>query len=865
MTTFAYTGAVQTYTVPAGVTAVLVECQGAQGGTDQLANVGGLGGYTKGRLTTTPGEILNIYVGGLGKNASSGLGAFNGGGVATSGGGGGGGASDVRQGGTALTNRKIVAGGGGGRGGNAGGGGGQGGYPNGADGGGPASGGAGAGGGSQTFGGAGGTPGGVCSGSGTTGTQTIGGLGQNTGSSTDGASGGGGYWGGGGGGFRCGAIAGGGGGGGGGSSYIGSIADPVTVSGTRAGNGQIIIGPVLPPLAPTLLTPTSSTITNAASLGVTFTFTYQPDTTSYPQESFALRRRIGAGAYSYWNVAGSAWSATIVWNPSAATSVTVPAAAWANEQDYSWSIANAESFLHGQGPFAADSLLTARTPPAVTITAPTAIVSTTRPIITWTESFTSPWVVISYEVKLFTVAVANATGFDASSTAPLWTSGIVAGAGLTTQVSTTLAKTNHRVFVRVQQTGAQWSTWRSFDFLVAFAGPGVPVIATALAVDVVTSCPTVAITINARDNLLSANDASFEATVGTWVAGANTTIATTALWAANDTQALKLTATAIGSVTASTASYAVIGNGLYTLVGTFRAPVTARLVTLTVSWYDIAAALISSQSSAATTDSVTVDTDYTLNVTAPANAITCKLTITVASLAAGEAVYADKLGVMLASSTPWGMGGYLDVTTVTVEFSDDVASGVWGVLYAGVPLVRQAVSVDYTAPPGAQRAYRATLLASDTRTSDASASATATMAVTDFWLIDTVAPTSNLKLTVVDDLAKVTPIARGVFTSIGRAARQVVTGLAGTQRGGSSARGVTGLDMQKLMALLSSGHRLLLQQPRESGLYPRHIYLLVTSDVNVQRLAMIPAADRVISWEWDEAVLPVGESLKGWY
>ncbi len=108
-TTFSYTGALQTYTVPAGVNMIQIECWGAQG-ESVGSSTGGLGGYVSGELVVTPGEILNVYVGGQT--------GFNGGGTSGSGSGYlagiGGGASDVRQGGTAFTDRVIVAGAGGG-------------------------------------------------------------------------------------------------------------------------------------------------------------------------------------------------------------------------------------------------------------------------------------------------------------------------------------------------------------------------------------------------------------------------------------------------------------------------------------------------------------------------------------------------------------------------------------------------------------------------------------------------------------------------------------------------------------------------------------------------------------------------------
>ncbi|MCU1677278.1 MAG: cell wall associated biofilm protein, partial [Frankiales bacterium] len=106
-TTFTFTGAVQTFTVPAGTTLLQVECWAAQG------NEGGLGGYARGTIPVTPGEQLQVRVGG---QPSGNAGGFNGGGSADTNpsGHGGGGGTDVRRAAGALTDRLIVAGGGGG-------------------------------------------------------------------------------------------------------------------------------------------------------------------------------------------------------------------------------------------------------------------------------------------------------------------------------------------------------------------------------------------------------------------------------------------------------------------------------------------------------------------------------------------------------------------------------------------------------------------------------------------------------------------------------------------------------------------------------------------------------------------------------
>lgn len=166
-----YTGAVQTFVVPANVTSIRFELWGASGGNAQgygvqtgftdsaaatsaatgklaKAELNNGSGYVAGTLAVTPGQALSIYVGGNGYNGSptdysdgvshtsatvkGGLGGYNGGGKGgqavfnsitnsrsseASGGGGGGGATDIRSGGTALANRILVAAGAGGMGG----------------------------------------------------------------------------------------------------------------------------------------------------------------------------------------------------------------------------------------------------------------------------------------------------------------------------------------------------------------------------------------------------------------------------------------------------------------------------------------------------------------------------------------------------------------------------------------------------------------------------------------------------------------------------------------------------------------------------------------------------------------------------
>ncbi len=270
--TFNFTGSVVTYTVPPGITSILVDARGAEGGLQTEANSfgPGKGARVVGILSVTPGQQLKVLVGGKPANAGSDEGAGGGGGsfVTTSAnvpliiaGGGGGMGADAAGVNASITTSGTTAniGGAGGTGGNGGGiqavassnGSGGGGLSgDGVD--------ACAVGKGRAFvnGGAGGLS---CGGSG-----SAGGFGGGGGGSSEGGGGGGGYSGGGG------ADGGGSDGGGGGGSFNAGTSQNM-VAGFQSGNGQIIITElspcVTPPNQPTglVLTPIAPTV-----IGISF-------------------------------------------------------------------------------------------------------------------------------------------------------------------------------------------------------------------------------------------------------------------------------------------------------------------------------------------------------------------------------------------------------------------------------------------------------------------------------------------------------------------------------------------------------------------------------------------------------------------
>jgi hypothetical protein len=239
--TYYFTGADQTYTVPVGVTSIQIYMWGGGGGGGAPGGwtygfAGGGGGYTTGILAVTPGQKINLIVGAGGTNGSisntnpnfgGGARSCNSGGDCRYGGQGGG-RSAIRINGVEI----LTAGGGGGGGasrvtnGQQGGGGGG---SNGVQGSSYTAA-AGGGAGTQSAGGAGGAGGSA----GGAGTQFAGG---NPGTAGYGGSGGGGYYGGGGGAYTEPNDM---GGGGGGSGYIGGSG--VSGASTTAASGSTQAG-----------------------------------------------------------------------------------------------------------------------------------------------------------------------------------------------------------------------------------------------------------------------------------------------------------------------------------------------------------------------------------------------------------------------------------------------------------------------------------------------------------------------------------------------------------------------------------------------------------------------------------------------
>jgi hypothetical protein len=169
-------------------------------------------------------------------------------------------------------------------------------------------------------------------------------------------------------------------------------------------------------------------------------------------------------------------------------------------------------------------------------------------------------------------------------------------------------------------------------------------------------------------NILCRDDSSFEGGSGSWVAGSNTTVAQSTAHALDGTHSLALTATAAGSMAASTgvgtypaSYYPVVAGQTYTASAYFYPGSTARNVSVYIQWY-------TSSSSSTTTTGTSVSevlntwTQVTsvlasVSAVAPAGALYARVGVNISSAGLSEIHYIDQVGFNIGSSSIWSYPG----------------------------------------------------------------------------------------------------------------------------------------------------------------------------------------------------------------
>lgn len=164
-------------------------------------------------------------------------------------------------------------------------------------------------------------------------------------------------------------------------------------------------------------------------------------------------------------------------------------------------------------------------------------------------------------------------------------------------------------------------------------------------------------------NLLSADNASFETSLGTWTGSTSnpTTVARVTTYALDGAYSMSMTRnTSVGAAVAQTVGgvfgFPVEPGTAYTLIAHLRPDpaATARSVRIDRTWYDAAGAQISYVNGVAVTETAGQFTKVVEHTSAaPAGAAYLRILIVVLNCAVGETHHADRVGMLAGTVSAW--------------------------------------------------------------------------------------------------------------------------------------------------------------------------------------------------------------------
>lgn len=222
-------------------------------------------------------------------------------------------------------------------------------------------------------------------------------------------------------------------------------------------------------------------------------------------------------------------------------------------------------------------------------------------------------------------------------------------------------------------------------------------------------------------NLLSTDDRTFNASVGTWTAGSNTSIARP------DGFSLTLTSSAAGTMAASTGKYGVTAGQQYEAYTSVwnRVAASGRIVSIRIDWYTAADVYISSSTTASPItlpNSTAVSGPLITIGTAPGTATQAAIQVNVTAgiTGAGQQVNIDDLGLGVAAavagnllpydveSSEMGVGGWTG-TNATLSRTTGATEGSYSLraLSSGSGAVSVTAAVRYPVTAGVEYAVTA--------------------------------------------------------------------------------------------------------------------------------------------------------------
>lgn len=475
-----------------------------------------------------------------------------------------------------------------------------------------------------------------------------------------------------------------------------------------------------------------------------------------------------------------------------------------------------------------------------------------------------------YDVKIFDSATYSGGGFSPDTSTAVWST-TVSSSAAAQQIGTALVSgTTYQAYVRVYQfisgvyqpsvggTGAGWQV--STPFTLALDQPAIPTLT-------VTADPTnarVQLVVQGHDNLLTEQDANLEtaASVGTWVAVTNNTTTQSATFAiAPGAGSLRMSSTAAGDMESNTATgtagVPVVAGRTYRIRASFRAGATTRSAKVGVRWYNAAGTIIGAAAYSGTVSATNAAfIEASSDQVAPALAAFASVSAYVVAPAAGaELFYIDEIAIQEnAANAPatWFRGGFYAPNATAakfyaIEYSDDAVNwftvrGCGALTDPALANQLVATQFDYEFTPNVLRNYRARAYyteSGNTVNGLNTATGTATVDPTEWWLKDPLTPSLNLQIFVVDEGTMARPLPRGVFYPLGAPLAVVVKD---TRKGAETTlilETTLNAERTSMLALLNANHTLLLQSPSALGPVNRYIEVGDASDVRTSQVGTL--------------------------
>lgn len=293
--------------------------------------------------------------------------------------------------------------------------------------------------------------------------------------------------------------------------------------------------------------------------------------------------------------------------------------------------------------------------PVPTVTAPTGVQTTSRPIVAWSYSDPEGSAQQRFRVRTFTAAQYSAVGFDPLTSTATHDSGELTGATALYQIPVDLPnETTYRSFVQVSDNGTRWSVLTTSGpyqtFSISMPVPAVPTITSVTPNDVLSF---ESLLLTDGQNLLSADAASFEGAAHGWTALSNCAVlrmtpATDGVSGVPDgSYALKVTTSANGTSQAQSPLVACQPSKVYSAIAYNRSGnISAHSTRVDLKFYDASSTLITSVGGMSVTPIFATFSPDFVTATAPANAAYVAVVQTFISDVAGEYHYVDAAAIV---------------------------------------------------------------------------------------------------------------------------------------------------------------------------------------------------------------------------